>query len=64
VADGVNRLETASSPEVQSEMLGRLLFDLADVARQFGVDPETALRRRTGEFRREIEAWESVGPSD
>jgi hypothetical protein len=32
------------------------LFSMANVARLLGVDPETALRTRSGRFRREVEA--------
>jgi uncharacterized protein YabN with tetrapyrrole methylase and pyrophosphatase domain len=41
--------------------LGEMLFAVADAARRLGVDPETALRGRAGEFRRRIEAAEA-GP--
>ena len=36
-----------------------MLFAVVDMARAVGVDPESALRARTGAFRREIEAHES-----
>jgi uncharacterized protein YabN with tetrapyrrole methylase and pyrophosphatase domain len=35
--------------------VGELLFSLANVARLLGVDPETALRTRSGSFRRAVE---------
>jgi tetrapyrrole methylase family protein / MazG family protein len=36
--------------------LGELLFSLANVARELGVDPETALRARAAAFRASVEA--------
>jgi tetrapyrrole methylase family protein / MazG family protein len=36
--------------------LGELLFSLANVARELGVDPETALRARAATFRASVEA--------
>ncbi len=38
------------------EAVGELLFSLANVARQIGVDPETALRARAARFRAEVDA--------
>jgi tetrapyrrole methylase family protein / MazG family protein len=58
VADGVDRLESSDSQEDRDEAMGDLLFALADLARQMGVEPETALRTRAGRFRRLIEARE------
>jgi len=59
VVDGVDRLEPSGTPEDLAEVVGDLLFCLADVARRLGVDPETALRARAGRFRRQVEARES-----
>jgi tetrapyrrole methylase family protein/MazG family protein len=73
VVEGLSRLETGRDAgagsdaadrdgrdgEARADEVGRVLFGLADVARRLGVDPETALRRRVGEFRREIEAREA-----
>jgi ATP diphosphatase len=59
VADGVGRL----GPEVAADEVGDLLFGLADLARRVGVDPETALRARAREFRRQIEEREVEAPS-
>ncbi|HEX3980519.1 MAG TPA: MazG family protein [Acidimicrobiales bacterium] len=36
--------------------LGELLFSVANVARELGVDPETALRARAATFRKSVEA--------
>jgi tetrapyrrole methylase family protein/MazG family protein len=64
VADGVARLATAEAGDTadgegggraQAAEIGDLLFSLASVARSFGVDPETALRVRSGAFRRSVE---------
>jgi tetrapyrrole methylase family protein/MazG family protein len=67
VAEKVGRLSSVSDdrgagvtdgagggPE-NAEILGDLLFSLANVARQLGVDPETALRARAGGFRSSVE---------
>jgi tetrapyrrole methylase family protein/MazG family protein len=64
VADGIGELDPGAGPERLSEALGRLLFDMAEVARTLGVDPETALRGRAREFREEIVAREAGSPSD
>ncbi len=64
VADAIGELDPGAGPERLSDALGRLLFDVADVARKLGIDPETALRGRAREFRGEIVAWESENPSD
>jgi tetrapyrrole methylase family protein/MazG family protein len=45
------------------EVVGQLLFTVADMARRLGVDPETALRVRAGRFRQEIEEQEAGGGS-
>jgi tetrapyrrole methylase family protein / MazG family protein len=62
VADGVERLESEDTQEVRDEVMGDLLFALADLARLMGVEPETALRTRAGRFRRQIEATEESVP--
>ena len=49
VADGGGGSEDASAA------IGDLLFRLVDVARQLGVDPETALRSRAAAFRDEVD---------
>lgn len=51
--------ETLEALPATVEMLGEMLFALADAARRLGVDPETALRGYTGGFRRAIEATEA-----
>jgi tetrapyrrole methylase family protein/MazG family protein len=48
-------------PGAGADDVGNLLFDLADVARRLGVDPESALRARAREFRLRVEASEA-GP--
>jgi tetrapyrrole methylase family protein/MazG family protein len=52
--------ETLDAPAEIVTVLGDMLFALADAARRLGVDPETALRSRAGEFRRRIEANEAT----
>ncbi len=68
VAEGVGRLSSGGDGRTSvvtdgtgagaliEEHLGDLLFALASVARQLGVDPETALRARAGRFRSSVEA--------
>jgi tetrapyrrole methylase family protein/MazG family protein len=66
LSDLVAALESETGPQdvtdgeggggAGAEAVGDLLFSLANVARQVGVDPETALRARAGRFRSEVEA--------
>ncbi len=46
----------AGAAVATAEAIGDLLFSLANVARQIGVDPETALRARAARFRAEVDA--------
>jgi tetrapyrrole methylase family protein/MazG family protein len=64
LSEGVGRLATLDAgdtadgeggPLDQAREVGELLFSLANVARLLGVDPETALRARSGSFRRAVE---------
>ncbi len=41
--------------------MGDLLFSLVSVARQLGIDPETALRARSVAFRHEVADHERDG---
>jgi len=50
VADG------AGGQRARAETVGELLFAAVGLARALGVDPETALRSRSGAFRTEVEA--------
>jgi tetrapyrrole methylase family protein / MazG family protein len=59
VAGLLEGLEPGGDGDELGRALGQVLFAVAEMARTVGVDPETALRARTGEFRREIEARES-----
>ncbi|HUY23148.1 MAG TPA: MazG family protein [Acidimicrobiales bacterium] len=54
--------ETLDAPAEIAVILGEMLFALADAARRLGVDPETALRARAGEFRRALQADEQRLP--
>ncbi len=63
VAEGAGRLEPSDGPEVVGEAVGELLFAVADMARRLGVDPESALRRRAGRFREEVESREAGTPA-
>jgi len=67
VAERVGRLSPADGPDPSAadgeggapdgaEAIGDLLFSLANMARMLGVDPETALRARSGRFRTAVEA--------
>jgi tetrapyrrole methylase family protein/MazG family protein len=51
--------ETLEASTETIDAIGEILFALSDAARRLGVDPETALRRYAGEFRRRIEATEA-----
>jgi tetrapyrrole methylase family protein/MazG family protein len=50
--------ETLEAEAEGARAVGEALFALADLARRAGVDPETALRARARQFRRELEAGE------
>jgi tetrapyrrole methylase family protein/MazG family protein len=52
--------ETLEASAETATAVGDVLFALADAARRLGVDPETALRRRAGEFRRDLQAREDA----
>jgi len=67
VAEGLDRLvgagrpgapEALDAPAELVELVGELLFAVADAARQAGVDPESALRAHARRFRSTIEASE------
>jgi tetrapyrrole methylase family protein/MazG family protein len=62
VAEGIDRLDLDAGPDGVRAAIGQLLFDLAELSRTLGVDPETALRGRAREFRDEIVARESGSP--
>ncbi len=49
----------ASSERIEDE-IGDLFFTVANIARYLKVDPETALRRANGKFRRRFAALESA----
>jgi len=52
--------ETLEASAETTAAVGDVLFALADTARRLGVDPETALRSRAGEFRRVLQAREDA----
>ena len=57
-------VDLLGSPEAAADadrVVGQLLFSLAEVAGRLGVDPESALRARTGRFRGEIKEREERG---
>jgi MazG family protein len=49
----------ASSEQVEEEM-GDLLFTIANLSRQLGIEPETALRKANDKFTRRFEAMEQA----
>ena len=55
-AQGSGEVLDAGSPEI--EVVGEMLFALADLARRAGVDPESALRAYARRFRGHLEANE------
>jgi tetrapyrrole methylase family protein/MazG family protein len=56
IVAGLHRMVPVSEPE-----MGDLLFSLVSVARQLGIDPETALRARSVAFRHEVAEHERDG---
>ena len=56
--EGVSGETLDAAPETAATV-GEMLFVLADIAGQLGVDPETALRAAAGNFRRHLRAAES-----
>jgi tetrapyrrole methylase family protein/MazG family protein len=63
VREEVEELESAS-PEQAEDELGDLLFAVAAVGRQFGVDPETALRKATARFADRFERMKAQALDD
>jgi tetrapyrrole methylase family protein/MazG family protein len=57
--DGLQRLQEIGDPEEAADELGQLLFTLADLGRQSGIDPESALRMATMRFGEEVAASRS-----
>jgi tetrapyrrole methylase family protein / MazG family protein len=57
VRAAVANASAASREEVEEEM-GDLLFTIANLSRQLGVEPETALRKANDKFTRRFEAME------
>ena len=43
-------LDRSASPDEQKHELGDLLFSIVNLARHFGIDPESALRESTQRF--------------
>jgi tetrapyrrole methylase family protein/MazG family protein len=66
ISSGLDRLVAEPAPaeaaSAVDDAVGEVLFLVADVARRLGVDPETALRSRSGRYRRQIEASETEAP--
>lgn len=62
VAELIKGLEPGGDRDELNRAVGEVLFAVAEMARMVGVDPETTLRARTAEFRREIEAQELGSP--
>jgi hypothetical protein len=62
ITDAVSMLGTADPetpsgpPPDHAAAFGQLFFDLVNMARSFGVEPETALRTRAASFRASVEA--------
>jgi tetrapyrrole methylase family protein/MazG family protein len=61
VASKVERLVTATERGEGARALGRLLFDLANLARNLGIDAESALREANVSFEERFRAIEGTG---
>jgi tetrapyrrole methylase family protein/MazG family protein len=61
VASEVERLVTATERDEGARVLGQLLFDLANLARDLGVDAESALREANVRFEERFRAKEGIG---
>ena len=55
----VSALAQDSGPEAVEEEVGDLLFATANLARKLGFDPESALQRANGKFKRRFKAMEA-----
>lgn len=56
LVEEVKELKSAESADKKEEEWGDLLFTLVNIARREGMDPESALRKSNGKFRRRF-AW-------
>ncbi len=75
VADELDELRAAQTPDERFHELGDLLFAVVNVARKLHVDPELALRAASDRFRGRVQAgvdlatssgrnWDDLGPDD
>ncbi len=60
VAEEMEELRQARTPQEQAAELGDLLFSLVNLARRLGVDAEDALRKSNAKFRRRFERIEAT----
>ncbi len=60
LAEELQELRQATTPEEQLEELGDLLFMIAKIARWLKIDAEEALRRANSKFRRRFQAMEEM----
>jgi MazG family protein len=64
VADQLERLQAASTPDERHAAFGDLLFAAVNVGRKLHVDPEIALRASAGRFRRAVEGARALAEAD
>jgi tetrapyrrole methylase family protein/MazG family protein len=62
IVDLVETLDASQGPDVCAQGLGELLFDVANLARNLGVDAESALREANSRFEEHFRALERGAP--
>jgi len=60
LAEELQELQEATTPEEQEDEMGDVLFIVAKVARMLNIDAEAALRQANRKFRRRFQAMEEV----
>jgi tetrapyrrole methylase family protein/MazG family protein len=64
LAEELEELRQATTPDEQLEELGDLLFMVAKIARWLHIDAEEALRRANSKFRRRFQAMEEIARAE